>query len=164
MQDTTGKAASVQRTATTRRSNDSAPFLPIAQDDGRPTEGRVIDRAFKELIVSNGLPEVVFHSLRHLSTSMKLQVSGGDIKAVQGDTGHAQASMVTQVYSHTFVENRKRMAGLMEDTFFSGVKADVPEKSAEDAKKEQILDLLKESPELADLILAIAGGAKSKSN
>ena len=56
------------------------------------------------------------------------------------------------------------MAGLMEDTFFSGVKADVPEKSAEDAKKEQILDLLKESPELADLILAIAGGAKSKSN
>ena len=69
--------------------------MVIAQDDGRPTEGRVIDRAFKELIVSNRLPEVVFHSLRHLSTSMKLQVSGGDIKAVQGDTGHAQASMVT---------------------------------------------------------------------
>lgn len=138
--------------------------MVIALDDGRPTEGRVIDRAFKELIVSNGLPEVVFHSLRHLSTSMKLQVSGGDIKAVQGDTGHAQASMVTQVYSHTFVENRKRMAGLMEDTFFSGVKGDAAENSAADAKKEQILDLLKESPELADLILAIAGGAKSRLN
>ena len=135
--------------------------MVIAQDDGRPTEGRVIDRTFKQLIVSNGLPEVVFHSLRHLSTSMKLQVSGGDIKAVQGDTGYAQASMVTQVYSHTFVENRKRMAGLMEDTSFSGVKGDAADNSAVDAKKEQILHLLKESPELADLILAIAGGRKA---
>ena len=132
--------------------------MVIAQDDGRPTEGRLIDKAFKELIHEAGLPEVVFHSLRHLSTSMKLQVSGGDIKAVQGDTGHTQASMVTQVYSHTFDENRKRVASLMEDSFFSAAK---PAAKSTDTKKEQILHLLERSPELADLILAFAGHAKT---
>ena len=138
--------------------------LVLAQDNGRPLETRIIDKRLKQFISENGYETVVFHSFRALSTTDKLQLSGGDIKAVQGDTGHAQASMVTQVYSHTFVENRKRMAGLMEDTFFSGVKGDAAENSAADAKKEQILHLLKESPELADLILAIAGGAKSRLN
>lgn len=129
--------------------------MVIAQADGRPTEGRLIDEAFAKLIDATGLPKVVFHSLRHLSTSMKLQYSGGDIKAVQGDTGHAQASMVTQVYSHTFDENRKRVAGLMESSFFGAAR---PEPK-EDAKKEQIVRLLETKPELADLILAIASGA-----
>ena len=128
--------------------------MVIAQADGRPTEGRLIDEVFARLIEKTGLPKVVFHSLRHLSTSMKLQYSGGDIKAVQGDTGHAQASMVTQVYSHTFDENRKRVAGLMESSFFSAAR---PEPKT-DAKKEQIVHLLEAKPELADLILAIAGG------
>ena len=128
--------------------------MVIAQADGRPTEGRLIDEAFAKLIEKTELPKVVFHSLRHLSTSMKLQYSGGDIKAVQGDTGHAQASMVTQVYSHTFDENRKRVAGLMESSFFSAAR---PEPKT-DAKKEQIVHLLETKPELADLILAIAGG------
>ena len=27
-------------------------------------------------------------------------ISGGDIKAVQGDSGHAQADMVTEAYGH----------------------------------------------------------------
>ena len=85
---------------------------------------------------------------------MKLQYSGGDIKAVQGDTGHAQASMVTQVYSHTFDENRRRVANLMERSFFSPIQKTQP---IRDEKSEQILNLLTQSPELADLVLAFAG-------
>lgn len=133
--------------------------MVIAQDDGRPTECRLIDKSFKDLIAANNLPLVVFHSLRHLSTSMKLQISGGDIKAVQGDTGHAQASMVTQVYSHTFDENRKRVARLMESSFFSSPSAE----STEATKKEQIIDLLEKHPELAEIILAMAGKTDSAS-
>ncbi len=125
--------------------------MVIAQPDGRPTEERLLAKAFKELIVENGLPVVVFHSLRHLSTSMKLQYSGGDIKAVQGDTGHAQAAMVTQVYSHTFDENRRRVANMMETSFFSPATKSQPKM---DEKSEQILTLLMQSPELADLLLA----------
>lgn len=123
--------------------------MVIAQPDGRPTEERIIAKELADLIRKTGLPKVVFHSLRHLSTSMKLQLSGGDIKAVQGDTGHAQADMVTEVYGHTFEDSRKRMAGLMELSFFS------PEQKPENTKNEQILALLAEKPELAELILAL---------
>ena len=52
----------------------------------------------QEIIDKLGLPDVVFHSLRHTSVTYKLKLSGGDIKAVQGDSGHAQADMVTEVY------------------------------------------------------------------
>ena len=129
--------------------------MVIAQPDGRPTEGRLIDRAFKKLIRKEKLPDVVFHSLRHLSTSMKLQYSGGDIKAVQGDTGHSQADMVTQVYGHTFDENRKRIAGLMEKSFFEPSQKAPPA----DEKSEKVLQILKTSPQLAELILSLAGKA-----
>lgn len=47
-----------------------------------------------------GLPNVVFHSILHPSVTYKLKLSGGDVKAVQGDSGHAQADMVTEIYGH----------------------------------------------------------------
>uniref|UniRef100_UPI00402684BA hypothetical protein n=1 Tax=Agathobacter rectalis TaxID=39491 RepID=UPI00402684BA len=56
---------------------------------------------------------MVFHSLRHTSVTYKLKLSGGDIKAVQGDSGHAQADMVTEVYGHILDEDRKKNARLM---------------------------------------------------
>lgn len=45
--------------------------------------------------------------------------NGGDIKAVQGDSGHAQADMVTEVYSHIIDEDRRRNATLLEDSFYN---------------------------------------------
>ena len=57
---------------------------------GRPIEGGEINTLLHKLIQENNLPKVVFHSIRHTSTTYKLKLSGGDIKAVQGDTGHAQ--------------------------------------------------------------------------
>lgn len=57
--------------------------LVIAHPDGSPVEARFIEKKFNDLIEATGLPKVVFHSLRHLSTSLKLKYSGGDIKAVQ---------------------------------------------------------------------------------
>ena len=63
--------------------------LVIAQDNGRPYEERLISEKIRNLIARYDLKPVVFHSLRHSSTSMKLKISGGDIKAVQGDTGES---------------------------------------------------------------------------
>ena len=71
-------------------------------------ESQVITHMLKDLIEKNNLPPVVFHSLRHSSITYKLKLSGGDIKMVQGDSGHAQATMVTEQYAHIlddFVEN-----------------------------------------------------------
>ena len=69
----------------------------------KPTIQRLSEDANEQ-----GLPEVVFHSLRHTSVTYKLKLSGGDIKVVQGDSGHAQADMVTEVYGHIIDEDRRR--------------------------------------------------------
>ena len=57
---------------------------------------------FSQLIADNRLPKVGFHSLRHLNTTAKLLISKGDLKSVQGDTGHSQAKMVTDTYAHIY--------------------------------------------------------------
>ena len=63
---------------------------------------------------------MVFHSLRHSSITYKLKLTRGDIKSVQGDSGHAQAKMVTDQYSHIIDENRKDNAKLFENAFYQG--------------------------------------------
>ena len=70
--------------------------------------------SYAEVIDKEGFPNVVFHSLRHTSVTYKLKLSDGDIKAVQGDSGHAQADMVTEVYGHIIDEDRRKNAERME--------------------------------------------------
>lgn len=69
--------------------------LVICASNGRPMEGAQIKGLFDKLIADNNLMNVAFHNLLHTSTTYKLKLSGGDIKAVQDDTGHAQATMAT---------------------------------------------------------------------
>ena len=59
----------------------------------------------------------MFHSLRHTSVTYKLKLNGGDIKAVQGDSGHSQINMVTDVYSHIIDDDRRKNAELFEEAF-----------------------------------------------
>ena len=51
-------------------------------------------------------------------------MNGGDVKAVQGDSGHAQVKMVTDVYSHILDDDRRNNARLFEEAFYSGVGKD----------------------------------------
>ena len=71
--------------------------LVFCSTNGRPMEGQVINRALNKLIQEHDLPKIVFHSLRHSSITYKLKLNGGDMKSVQGDSGHAQAKMVADV-------------------------------------------------------------------
>ena len=57
--------------------------LVFCSSNGCPMESQVINRAFNKLIKENGLPHVVFHSLRHSSITYKLKLNGGDMKSVQ---------------------------------------------------------------------------------
>ncbi len=95
--------------------------LVMANAMGMPTEHSRITTLFTELIAKNDLPKVVFHSLRHSSITYKLKLNGGDIKSVQGDSGHAQAQMVTDQYSHILDDDRRNNAALFEDAFYSGM-------------------------------------------
>ncbi len=93
--------------------------LVLALETGRPCEDRVIGNQFERLKKSVGLPNVVFHSLRHSSTTYKLKLNHGNIKATQGDAGHAQAQMVTEVYAHILDEERKINAQKFEIAFYA---------------------------------------------
>ena len=86
--------------------------LVIAGSRGQPVESNIIRKSMRQLIEANALPQVCFHSLRHSSITYKLKLNGGDIKAVQGDSGHAQATMVTDQYSHILDESRRNNAQL----------------------------------------------------
>ena len=92
--------------------------LVMASTFGLPLGDGAIRKPLNQLIKEHNLPPVVFHSLRHSSVTYKLKLNGGDIKAVQGDSGHAQVSMVTDVYSHILDDDRKKNAELFEEAFY----------------------------------------------
>ena len=96
---------------------------------------------------------ITFHGLRHCSASLKLQIGGGNIKAVQGDTGHSQSRMVTDLYAHTNNEERRRLAEKVETDFFQK-RADTPQEKPLDNSAEQAYRLLQENPDIAKLIIA----------
>lgn len=133
--------------------------LVVALTNGRPVEERLICKAFHKLIVDNDLPLVVFHSLRHTSTTYKLKMSGGDVKAVQGDTGHAEADMVTNVYSHILDGDRRRNAMRMEKTFYQASETKVTDNLAISAKDQatKIVEMVQNSPELAAQLYQVLG-------
>ncbi|MBM6977560.1 helix-turn-helix domain-containing protein [Intestinimonas butyriciproducens] len=97
-------------------------------------------------------------SLRHFSTTLKLQLSNGDIKAVQGDTGHAQARMVTDQYAHITDRSRQNPAQQMEKEFFHRSNSlDSPTPPSQDDSIQAALQLIQANPDLAKLIIALKG-------
>ena len=110
--------------------------LIMATTFGMPINGSYICDQMQKVIDKEGLPDVVFHSLRHTSVTYKLKLSGGDIKAVQGDSGHAQADMVTEVYGHIIDEDRRKNAERMENAFYNkeNLNPDIHEQKEEENK------------------------------
>ncbi len=126
--------------------------LVIAHINGRPYELRIVDQMLYKLIEKHSLRPVVFHSLRHSSTSLKLKLSRGNIKAVQGDTGHAEARMVTDTYAHGFDADRKLIAHEMDNSFFSKIGAEKTQPD-EDETLDRLKKLMAEHPEwIAELL------------
>ena len=117
--------------------------LVLALETGRPCEDSVIGNQFERLKKSAGLPDVVFHSLRHSSTTYKLKLNHGDIKATQGDTGHAQAQMVTEVYAHILDEERKINAQKFEAAFYANPDMHKVEQGLRQPETDQGADLQK---------------------
>lgn len=131
--------------------------LVLAHENGRPYEERQIADLLRNFIRDANLPPVVFHSLRHCSTSVKLQLSNGNIKAVQGDTGHAQARMVTDTYAHTNNEERRILAQKMDQSFFQGTTKDTSSPASEiDERLSHAIQIVTKNPDIANLIIALS--------
>jgi len=134
--------------------------LVFTLSNGRPCEERVIVKSFNKLITDNNLPNVVFHSLRHTSTTYKLKLTGGDMKAVQGDTGHAQLKMVSDVYSHIIDEDRRKNALRFEEAFYQKPQQEQATGEPNEAAHQtpppnaaDIIQMLQQSPDLASQLL-----------
>ena len=136
--------------------------LVVSHEDGDPVENKIIGKRLKKLCTEFDLPKVEFHSLRHLSTNYKLKMTNGDIKSVQGDTGHSKADMVTEVYTHIIDEDRRLNAEKLNQTFYeadSTIEKDIDQnlkiiniiQSLPDDLKEKLLSLESET-DLSDLI------------
>ena len=142
--------------------------LVVAQANGRPCEDRIILKEFAKLREDAGLPKVVFHSLRHSSTTYKLKLNHGDLKATQGDTGHAQVDMITQIYAHILDEDRKVNAQKFETAFYANPdlrKVQAPKEESAAPEAPSAIDLvgimaqLQKSPELAAALTTMLSAA-----
>ena len=95
--------------------------LVFSLDNGTPIEPHLLQKWFNKWQSSTSITipiTIDFHSIRHSSTTYKLQISGGDIKAVQGDTGHNSADMIVNTYAHMQDSNRQFMMRTLEDSFY----------------------------------------------
>ena len=129
--------------------------LVVAMPNGHPCENRIIEKDFLALKEKAGLPNVVFHSLRHSSTTYKLKLNHGDLKATQGDTGHAEIDMITKVYAHILDEDRKINAQKFETAFYSNPdlrNVKPPEQSQTSIDLAALVEQLQKSPELASAL------------
>ena len=149
--------------------------LVICLEDGRLVEPKLIAKWFKKFIARHGgaIPEVTLHSLRSTSTTYKLVLSKGDIKSVQGDTGHANAKMVTDTYAKIQDKNRKKMAKALEKNFYGGreeekqaevkqpseaLAPETPVSEQEQANNLLLLQKLAADPQALKTLMAILGG------
>lgn len=138
--------------------------LVFSSSCGRPIEGQVINRALAKLIKKMIYRPWYFTAsdIQHSSITCKLKLNGGDMKSVQGDSGHAQVKMVADVYSHIIDDDRRLNAQRFEEQFYQtkAVPADSEtqeEKSSEVSQSDQemLLKLLA-NPEMAALLKSLA--------
>ena len=140
--------------------------LVVALPNGRPCENRIIEKEFSLLKQKAGLPNVVFHSLRHSSTTYKLTLNHGNLKVTQGDTGHAEIDMITKVYAHILDEDRKINAQKFESAFYANPdlrKVTPPQEQpqAQTIDLAALIEQLQKSPELANTLAALIAGQKA---
>ena len=92
----------------------------------------------------------------------KLKLNGGDMKSVQGDSGHAQVKMVADVYSHIIDDDRRLNAQRFEEQFYQTKETPQAEEAQQNTEpsvsstdQEMLLKLLA-NPEMATLLKSLA--------
>ena len=85
-----------------------------------------------------------------------MRLTHGNLKDVQGDTGHATAQMVTEVYSHIMDESRKENAMKFDEAFYKQPDlCSSTHNKQEDSEEFDVSKLLKavqKSPELKNAL------------
>ena len=88
--------------------------------DGLPIAPDVLTKWYRQWRAEHPeFEKIVFHGLRHSSATYQLIESGGNIKAVQGNTGHATTGILMDTYAHTQDKPRLELAEKLEADFYS---------------------------------------------
>ena len=135
--------------------------MVIASNTGYPVEHRNIHKAMDKLIAETGLPKVVFHSLRHSSTTTKLKLTNGDLKATQGDTGHADPTMIMDLYAHIRDKDRVETARKFEREIYK--QTQLEESDANSSEIQKLLQAALASPEIVSTLAKLVLTQKSVS-
>ena len=89
--------------------------------------------------------QIVFHGLRHSSATYQLLQSDGDFKSVQGNTGHATATVLMDTYAHTQDKPRLELTEKIEADFYS---QNVGSKPGSAPEKQNLPDASQITPEV----------------
>ena len=88
--------------------------------DGLPIATELLTKWYRQWRSAHPeFEQIVFHGLRHSSATYQLLQSDGDFKSVQGNTGHATASVLMDTYAHTQDKPRLELAEKIEANFYT---------------------------------------------
>ncbi len=126
--------------------------LIICQANGRPIMTEHLNSKFKKVLedLESAIPNhknIVFHSLRHTSACVKLKLSNGDLKTVQGDGGWSSSKMITDRYSHIIEEDRKVLAEKMNNTFYKEMQG------SQNKGLDAVIEVIRTDEELLRLVI-----------
>ena len=98
---------------------DNAHGLVFTSATGGPLGQQAVDYHFRRLVKAAGLEGVRFHDLRHTYAVNAIR-AGDDIKAIQGNLGHASAAFTLDRYAH-FTESMKQASAARMEGFIKEV-------------------------------------------
>ena len=114
-------------------------------------------------------PRIVFHGLRHSSATYQLMISGGDVKAVQGTTGHATADMLVNTYAHIQQSSRVELGKKFEEGFYAKsesppiIMADEPTGALDSRATDALLDVFQQINQTGQTLLMVTHSLKAAS-
>ena len=132
--------------------------LVFSLEDGFPVEPKLCEKWFKtwQKRTELNLPPLIFHEIRHSSATYKLLESGGDIKLVQGDMGHASAAISVDTYAHTQDSRRRALTEKISKEFYDGPSVD--------DRQGQLMKILDEDPVMKKKLLEALLAEKAQNN
>lgn len=128
--------------------------LLFCQPNGLPVEPSLCRKRFDRWKAEQAeeFPPMVFHGIRHSSSTYKLLLSDGDIKSVQGDTGHSKSQVLLDVYAHSQEKARMALTKKVEQDFYQDF-APQRERTQENPLMDLLAQAISDEPQMQKLLL-----------
>ena len=91
--------------------------LVYSTETGGPLSGSSVTKRFKRLLAAAGLPDMVYHELRHAAVSL-MAAQGIPARTVMEILGHSQISTTMNVYAHVASDVQREAADRIGKSLF----------------------------------------------